>query len=207
MGYILLSWIGNAVFFHRYVSHKSFETDSITKFIGIMLGTLAGKGSPIDWAAIHRYHHMHADTDKDPHNPRLEGWRLWVPYLLKYKTAFSPRIIVDLLKDPLYRFLQKYYWLVVFGFIMVLGVIDFNTLMYLYVIPMVITNLLLGLVVYLLHTYGDKPNAQTNESRNNWFVNIIQGGEGWHNNHHATPGNYRAGPWDPCARFIELIQI
>ena len=37
------------------------------------------------------------------------------------------------------------------------------------------------------HFWGYR-NYETGEnSRNNWFVSVLSNGEGWHNNHHASP--------------------
>jgi hypothetical protein len=51
----------------------------------------------------------------------------------------------------------------------------------------------------------------SDESTNSWIGWILTGGEGWHNNHHHSPGNYRQGEkwweWDPSADFIKLIKI
>jgi stearoyl-CoA desaturase (delta-9 desaturase) len=60
--------------------------------------------------------------------------------------------------------------------------------------------------VYILHTWGERLNDK-DHSRNNIYINLLQGGEGWHSNHHLTPGKYRMGPFDPCARIIDLIKI
>lgn len=110
-----------------------------------------------------------------------------------------------MLKDKFYRNLQTYYWLILISFIALLGIIDINILMYWYLFPMVITNIFLNLTVYILHTWGESlsPNDL---SRNNMLIVILQGGEGWHCNHHLKPNTYRMGPFDPCARIIDLIK-
>jgi stearoyl-CoA desaturase (delta-9 desaturase) len=40
----------------------------------------------------------------------------------------------------------------------------------------------------ICHTFGARPFATHDESRNNWVVGLLAFGEGWHNNHHAFPG-------------------
>jgi stearoyl-CoA desaturase (delta-9 desaturase) len=37
----------------------------------------------------------------------------------------------------------------------------------------------------LAHTFGYRNYETDEESRNNWFVALFSGGEGWHNNHHG----------------------
>jgi hypothetical protein len=39
----------------------------------------------------------------------------------------------------------------------------------------------------LSHLFGYRNHETADRSRNNWFVAIITGGEGWHNNHHDDP--------------------
>ena len=39
----------------------------------------------------------------------------------------------------------------------------------------------------LSHLFGYRSYETGEESRNNWFVAFITGGEGWHNNHHHDP--------------------
>ena len=40
---------------------------------------------------------------------------------------------------------------------------------------------------------GHAPLFDKDESRNNWWVALLTGGEGWHNNHHAHPVSARHG--------------
>jgi fatty-acid desaturase len=39
----------------------------------------------------------------------------------------------------------------------------------------------------LSHLFGYRTYETGEQSRNNWFVAFITGGEGWHNNHHHDP--------------------
>ena len=43
------------------------------------------------------------------------------------------------------------------------------------------------------HMWGSKRFPTRDDSRNNWWVALLTGGEGWHNNHHAHPGF--GSPW------------
>jgi len=43
------------------------------------------------------------------------------------------------------------------------------------------------------HRIGRRPFETRDESRNNWVVALATLGEGWHNNHHRSPGQARAG--------------
>lgn len=211
LGYFLLSCVGNSVFYHRYYSHKSFKTNKVFEYIGMTCGVLAGRGSPIDWAGMHRFHHKHADTDKDPHNPRLETWRLFFPVFLKYDNRISPMIVKDMLKVPLHRFILNYYNLLILGFVVIFGFIDFNLLIELWVIPVAITNWILGLTVFMVHTYGYQNFKTTDQSRNLWWISLIMWGEGWHNNHHTDPvnSNFKIKWWEYDIGYwiVRLIKV
>jgi stearoyl-CoA desaturase (delta-9 desaturase) len=37
------------------------------------------------------------------------------------------------------------------------------------------------------HSFGSRPFATRDRSRNQWLVGLLALGEGWHNNHHAFP--------------------
>ena len=43
------------------------------------------------------------------------------------------------------------------------------------------------------HLWGKRRFETKDDSRNNWWVAILTGGEGWHNNHHAHPVSARHG--------------
>ena len=43
------------------------------------------------------------------------------------------------------------------------------------------------------HLWGSRRFETRDDSRNNWWVALLTGGEGWHNNHHAHPVSARHG--------------
>ena len=43
------------------------------------------------------------------------------------------------------------------------------------------------------HMWGSRRFNTRDDSRNNWWVAVLTGGEGWHNNHHAHPVSARHG--------------
>jgi stearoyl-CoA desaturase (delta-9 desaturase) len=43
------------------------------------------------------------------------------------------------------------------------------------------------------HLWGKRRFETRDDSRNNWWVALLTGGEGWHNNHHAHPVSARHG--------------
>jgi hypothetical protein len=45
----------------------------------------------------------------------------------------------------------------------------------------------------LSHVFGRRRFATRDTSRNNWFLALLTGGEGWHNNHHHYQSSTRQG--------------
>jgi stearoyl-CoA desaturase (delta-9 desaturase) len=43
------------------------------------------------------------------------------------------------------------------------------------------------------HLWGSRRFETRDDSRNSWWVALLTGGEGWHNNHHAHPVSARHG--------------
>jgi stearoyl-CoA desaturase (delta-9 desaturase) len=43
------------------------------------------------------------------------------------------------------------------------------------------------------HLWGTRRFSTSDDSRNNFWVALVTGGEGWHNNHHAYPVSARHG--------------
>ena len=66
--YGLIATFGIVATFHRYYSHNTFKfKNNFLKIICTFLGTIGMTGTVLSWAAIHKAHHTHSDTEKDPH--------------------------------------------------------------------------------------------------------------------------------------------
>ena len=95
-GYFCFMMLGITIGYHRYISHKSFETYTPIKYILLFFAMLAGQGSPIFWTATHRdMHHPHSDKELDPHSPNkgmFTSWFLWLWKIeKKYLTQSSTK--------------------------------------------------------------------------------------------------------------------
>jgi stearoyl-CoA desaturase (delta-9 desaturase) len=71
--------------YHRYFAHRAFRTSRACQFMLAFLSQTAAQRGILWWAAKHRQHHMHSDTDFDLHSPVLRsllyahvGW-IFVP--------------------------------------------------------------------------------------------------------------------------------
>ena len=88
---------GLTAFYHRYFSHRSFKTTRWFQFLGAVLASSAGQRGPIWWAAHHRAHHAHSDTEKDVHSPRQHGF--WWSHMFWFTTKEAFQTEERLVKD------------------------------------------------------------------------------------------------------------
>lgn len=61
--------IGTLLCNHRMLAHRAFEVTDPMKFLLCYFGMIAGEGSPVSWAALHRIHHRGCEDGYDPHSP------------------------------------------------------------------------------------------------------------------------------------------
>ena len=60
--------------YHRYFSHRAYATSRVFQFILACLAQSTAQKSVLWWAAKHRHHHLHSDTEHDVHSPRHTGF-------------------------------------------------------------------------------------------------------------------------------------
>jgi fatty-acid desaturase len=60
--------------YHRYFSHRSYRTSRAGQFLLALLAQSAAQRGVLWWAAKHRHHHRHSDTEHDVHSPRQRGF-------------------------------------------------------------------------------------------------------------------------------------
>ncbi len=202
VGYLLF-WIagglGITLGFHRLLTHRGFSVPRPVEYALALFGTLAVQGGPIDWVATHRKHHAFTDADGDPHDShRGMGWA-HVEWLYRTsKDRLEPheygRWAPDLMKDPFYRFLDRYPIPIQFA----LGLLLFSIGGWPFVIWGVFVRLVVlyhctWLVNSAAHQAGYQSFKTGDRSTNCWWVALLAFGEGWHNNHHAFPFSARHG--------------
>jgi stearoyl-CoA desaturase (Delta-9 desaturase) len=184
--------------YHRYFAHKSFRTSRAMQFILGLLGTLALEGSPIWWAATHRFHHRHADTPEDIHSPYYKGFLYahsgW--FLDKANTRTDYSMVPDLAKYPEMLWLDRwwgYMTLPVIGGIALLYYFGLNGFLWGFCVSSLLVWHSTHWIQSMSHSYGGYRNFDSDDrSRNHWFIALVTMGE-WHNNHHHYPWSARQG--------------
>jgi fatty-acid desaturase len=187
--YCLYAGLGVALTFHRTLAHKSWIFPPVTKKILITLASLANVGSPVSWVAIHREHHRFSDTNNDPLSPEHRGF-----WYVMYGTVFgkpSLKYSADLLRDEFCSFIHKYYYLIQVPLIVLLFFIGgIKAVIAIHFAGGGIAWISASVVNYFNHIKIGYTNFETRDnSRNNLLTGFIVFGEGWHNNHHYSPGN------------------
>lgn len=186
------------VYFHRAMAHRAVDLHpAILRGCRFLSWFLMGM-DPQEFAAVHRKHHAHCDTDQDPHSPvRFGWWGVLTRGLPLYREeASNPQTIEQYGKglptDPwegFYRhhhnlglLLQGVCWTGLFGF---MGLLSWGLVM------VWIPFWAAGVVNGLGHAFGYR-NFDTDDLSTNlvpWGLWI--GGEELHNNHHADPASAR----------------
>ncbi len=196
-------------FYHRYFSHKAFRTSRALQFAFALLGAASVQRGPLWWAAHHRNHHRHSDTERDLHSPvtRSLFWSHMGWFLSPRGFVTEHAAVPDLMKYPELRWLDRYDLVVpvaLAAFLFALGKLlavympglhtgGAQLLVWGFFVSTVVLFHCTVTINSLAHRWGTRRFATRDNSRNNWLLAIITFGEGWHNNHHHFPGSARQG--------------
>ena len=182
--------------YHRYFSHRSFNTSRFFQFVLAFMGCTAVQKGPLWWASHHRRHHKYTDQDGDVHSPRRDGfWWSHVGWVLSSKYDSTDwDAMKDFARFPELRWLNT--WHIVPGvmvavFCFLIG--GWQCLVWGFFVSTVILYHATFSVNSLAHMWGKRRYATTDDSRNNWFIALFTGGEGWHNNHHHYMASVKQG--------------
>jgi fatty-acid desaturase len=209
--YFLAINVGIGMCYHRLLTHRGYRVPRWLEYLVTACGTLALEGGPIFWVATHRVHHQNSDQEGDPHTPQEGAWWAHMGWIisgraLHSETALLGRYVPDLTRDKGHVWLSKYHWLpltftgilqVIIGASLAptghrivggLGMLLWGTFL-----RVVVGLHATWLVNSATHIFGSRRFETKDDSRNSWWVALLTGGEGWHNNHHAHPVSARHG--------------
>lgn len=186
------------VYYHRIVSHRNNIHPLLEKIL-MFISWLGASGSVIGWAATHRAHHRYSDTDRDPHNPRIHG--IIKTYWWSSAGESSIRFVPDLLRNKLYLWQHKYYFIGLIIVHLLVGTLcDFSTYWLICIVP-----------AFMMWFAGSMINILSHDSngpRNNTTMAILFAGEGWHKNHHDTAASPKFGSkFDLGHRIYQIISF
>jgi fatty-acid desaturase len=191
--------VGIGMGYHRLLTHRGYRTPKWLEYFLALCGTLSLEGGPIAWVATHRIHHQLTDRPGDPHTPHDGGWWSHAGWImsgasLHRETGLLGRYAPDLAKDRVHVLLSKYHYVPLTA----VGLVLLAWGGWSCVLWGIFLRVTLGLhstwlVNSATHMWGSKRFPTHDDSRNSWWVALLTGGEGWHNNHHAHPVSVRHG--------------
>ena len=182
--------------YHRYFSHRAYATSRTFQFVLAVLSQSSVQKSILWWAAKHRHHHLHSDTEQDVHSPRHTGFLYshvgWI--FARRHDATDLVKVADLARYPELMWLHKHELVpaVALAFIcLFLG--GWSGLVVGFFWSTVLVYHATFCINSLAHVRGGKRYVTGDDSRNNWLLAVFTMGEGWHNNHHAYQSSVRQG--------------
>lgn len=221
-------------FLHRFASHKMYTTSPFFEKV-FYFATWIAQGSsylvPRAYAVMHRMHHVHSDTEKDPHSPHFfkDVMGMMMHTRTIYNDFLNNRITVDseFTKDylPIWSSLDKFAdnpivrisWGVVYSLVYI-WVINAYDLSYFWMLLLPI-HFLMGpvqgaIVNWCGHKYGYANFDNGDKSKNSEPWGFFLLGELFQNNHHkfGKSANF-AQKWFEIdftyqvMRFLHLIRV
>jgi stearoyl-CoA desaturase (delta-9 desaturase) len=193
--------IGISATYHRLLTHRSYSVrPRWVEYVLTIIGNLTMQGGALSWVADHRRHHAHTDEPLDVHTPRHGFWWshiIWVitPEITAVHTKeYDEKWAPDLMKDPVHRFLNTWWFVFPIGLLGVLYAL--GGMPWLVWGGFVRTVLILHVTLLVnsaTHRWGYRTYDTRDDSTNLWWVALLSYGEGWHNNHHAFQSSAKIG--------------
>ncbi len=195
--------------FHRYFSHRTYGLSRTPQFLLAFLGQTAAQRGVLWWASNHRHHHRYSDRPEDIHSPVQRGfWWSHMGWILSRDQDESDHSRVpDLAKYPELVWLDRHQYLptVVYAVALYLA-FGWTGLFYGYFLSTVFLWHGTFTINSVMHVFGRRVYATTDDSRNSFLFSLLTMGEGWHNNHHWAPQSAAQGFhwWEVDASFYLL---
>jgi len=200
--------------YHRLFAHRAYSAPAPVRALFAIVGAATFQNSVITWAAAHRFHHRHVDTDDDPYNAQEGFFYSHIGWVMvegaKHDDTSNVR---DLWKDPILRWQHRHVLAVGaavnLGAVVALGLLTGHMLgmfVFALLLRMVLTHHFTFLINSAAHMWGSQPYSTAHSARDNWLLSFFSFGEGYHNYHHSFQADYRNGPrlynWDPSKWLI-----
>jgi stearoyl-CoA desaturase (delta-9 desaturase) len=195
--------------FHRYFSHRSYALSRAPQLLLAFLGQTAAQKGVLWWAANHRHHHKYSDRPEDIHSPVQRGfWWSHMGWILARDHAKAdPSRVPDLAKYPELVWLDRHEYLPTVAYAALLTLaFGWTGLFYGYFLSTALLWHGTFSINSVMHLFGRRVFATTDDSRNSFLFALVTMGEGWHNNHHWAPGSAAQGFrwWEVDASYYLL---
>lgn len=200
---------------HRYFSHRSYQTSRLMQLMIAAISAMSGQRGPLWWTSIHRDHHKFCDQPGDPHSPVVDGfWYAHLGWMLDARnfrirfdniqdwTCYRELLLVELvgpvLQPSMFTRVCRY-----FGLVPALATFGQS-----------VSNHFESFINSLCHMPGKEDEASENaenrksrhcKARNITWVAVLNGGEGFHDNHHKDPNCAQHGGKDDIDVVFSVI--
>ena len=204
----VLRMFGVSAGYHRYFSHRSFKTSRTFQLILALLAMASWQRGVLWWAAMHRWHHRHADEAADAHSPVRHGlWRAHAGWLLDGRNAaLKAELVPDLRGFPELAFLDRHYHVAALAWAAAtLLVGGFSGLYWGFMVNTLLLFHVMAAGNSLAHWKGPRRYDTVDNSRNSLLYALATFGE-FHNNHHHRPAsaNQARSRWELDAVYLAL---
>ena len=200
--------------YHRYFSHRAYETSRGFQFVLAALAQSTAQKSVLWWAAKHRQHHLHSDTPQDVHSPAQQGFLYshfgWI-FDRNHETTDLAKV-ADFAQYPELMWLHRNELAPAVALaILCFAVAGLQGLVVGFFWSTVAVYHATFSINSIAHVAGRRRYVTGDDSRNNWLLAIVTMGEGWHNNHHAFQSSVRQGfrwwEYDPTFYLLKLLSF
>lgn len=211
--YTAFGGFGLELTFHRMISHHNFSYKySWMKNLFVLWGSLACQGSLIAWTALHRNHHVHVDTDLDHQAPKHGLWSSYIGWTVNPSLTQKIKIslVRDLLRNPYYLFLDKYYYVLIYATHLAIAIIS-PSFYFLAFLPGTFLSFHVSSINNLIgHNLkiGQRPFKVDDWSTDVWWAALFSWGISFQNTHHHDPMEINYGKHsgiDPGFYLYQLI--
>jgi stearoyl-CoA desaturase (delta-9 desaturase) len=187
--------------YHRLFSHAAYRASAPLRVFYLLFGAASVQNSALAWAADHRAHHAHTDSDEYPYDIRRGFWWAhigWVFHRVPGRRDFA--LVKDLQRDPCVRFQHRFY--VPLALVTGAGIPAAFGVLWGDPIGAVLVAGFLRLVLQwhatfsinsLTHMLGRQPYTLRVSARDCFWIALVTLGEGYHNFHHRFQNDYRNG--------------
>lgn len=196
-----------SVFYHRGFTHRAVKLRPWLRSFVVLSGTWVTGLDAKSWSCMHRMHHIHSDTSKDPHSPLNQGvFGVLKGQYLSYKRTMAALIrhrqkylaLVGDLDFPVNWLNRKGLWSVPYLLhgaiaLFIAGYFHAWLLGTCYFVGLMGHPIQGWMVNSLGHRFGYRNYDTADNSRNNLLVAWLAVGEGYQNNHHYRPQLARFG--------------
>lgn len=213
LGGVVFSQLCLEVGYHRLFAHRAFHTGPWLRALLAVGGSMCAQGRVLHWVANHRRHHIHSETQDDPHSPHVRARRdrsgpeplglvrgllhaQW-GHMLTDDVPNGTLFARDLNADPLLRWVNEHYALCVAAGLALPALLGWaltgdstgalSGLLWGGFARMFLVQNVTWSVASACHRFGSAPFDAGDQSRNLWWAGLLSFGAGYQNTHHAFP--------------------